>query len=558
MKFWSMDTEDNSKGKTELINFFNGETHTTFKKDLDAIDFLKQFPTEEKTIIWATNLQYDIANVFKDFYNQLDMVFAGSRIISVRLKGTEFEFWDTLNHWKMSVAEMGKRIGLHKLEENLFDSNKKPTLEELTTRCHRDTEITFKFAEKMVSHYESIGCKIKATIGATALNLFQQKYFKYNRKRIFTQKHLDFMRTGYYGGRTEIFFNEPIEGNIQYYDFNSLYPAMLLRQLPVLNRFHFTKKPNLFNEGVLECKVRCPETIDIPYLPTKDKKTGSLIFPTGIFRGVWTYFEIREAKKYGYEILETFQALEFVSGTSRPCEEFVLDLYEKRLEAKRNGDELLGETYKLLMNNLYGKFFQGNEKTKIVPLTKKLKINPGDTVFNNIVLKKEVGDYPLHTNGIWAMYCTAYGRHEIHKKAVESVQKGALLIYMDTDSLILEHKKILFKDSKELGELKLEMLLKYAHFKLPKQYKIIKQDNEAIYKTKGVPKKFSKEFFEEGRASFMRPYKIKETLRRNLSPKRKHKLLVNFWDTVEKISSKVYDKRIVLKGGFTRPLKLTE
>ena len=98
--------------------------------------------------------------------------------------------------------------------------------------------------------------------------------------------------------------------------------------------------------------------------------------------------------------------------------------------------------------------------------------------------------------------------------------------------------------------------VKYAHFRLPKEYKLVSQDDTKIYKTKGVPKKSQAEFFENKKVSFERPYKLREVLRRNLSPKRILKLKPNFWDTIEKQSSKIYDKRIVFKDGSTKPITI--
>jgi hypothetical protein len=547
-KLWAFDTEDNSKGKVYLINFYDGETHHTFKDQKEAVQFLMKL--EGKHEFWATNLQYDLINTFGDSLHYLEIGYVGSRVISASIVDTDIRFMDTLNHWKISVAEMGSRIGLEKLNNSGNFNNE--------AYCRRDTEITFNFVATMRKHYESIGCELKATIGSTALKLFENRYYIRRNKRIFKKKHIEFMLKGYYGGRTEIFFNRPVEGNIQYFDFNSLYPACMLEKYPNLkeNQFYFTKTPNLKHEGIVHARIKSPHNLNIPYLPVRRRDNGSLFFPLGTFTGHWTYFEIREAKKLGYEIKKIYRALEFSAGSSKPFETFVTDLYAKRLKAQSQNDTLLSDAFKLLLNNLYGKFGQGNEYTKLMPLEKNQKLNPGDTVFENFVLKKEKGDYPLHTNVIWPAYVTAYGRHRLWNAMQKVEKQNGLLIYCDTDCVIFESDKQIFNQGNKLGELKSEGVFEYAWFKLPKLYKLIEMGGKKKYRTKGVPRKNAEEFFETGKTSFQKPYKLRETLRRNLSPKRKVKLIANFWDEVEKMSYKIYDKRKVLKNGNTEPVRI--
>lgn len=547
-QLWAFDTEDNSKGKVYLINFYDGKSHHTFTSPERAIKFLCSL--EGSVHFWACNLGYDIANLFRDHLYFLEIIYINSRMIECKILDTGIRFRDTLNHWKISVAEMGNRIGLKKLDAGKSFNNKK--------YCQRDTEIVWKFVASMKEKYDQIGCDLKATIGATSLKLFQNNYFKTERKRIFQSKDIEFMMRGYYGGRTEIFFNKPIEGNIHYYDFNSLYPACSLRDFPRISPrcFAYKKQIKFELEGMADVTIQSPKEMAIPYLPYRPEN-GGLVFPLGRFRGVWTYFELREAKKLGYKIIKTHKAMEFNKGLSSPFHKFINHLYTERLEAQKKQDTLLSDAYKLLMNNLYGKWAQGNDKTKLYPLKKGMKLERHDEIMGCMVLKKEKGDYPIHTNVIWSAYTTAYARHKLWLAMDRVVREKGLLIYCDTDSLIFENETPLFENNNKLGELKSEGLFKYAHFKLPKEYKLVPIGNKKhIYKAKGVPKKQQKQFFNTGRVTYKKPLKLREVMRRNLSPKRKHKLVANYWDQMEKISKQVYDKRIVDKKGFTKPITI--
>ena len=544
----SLDTEDNSKGKVYIINFYDGKNHHTFKGKnarLNAQKYLFKTANDFDLDIWSTNVGYDLQNLLGDNLHYAEIFYISSRIISAKIHGTKINFYDTLNHWKISVKEMGERIGIKKIETKSFNNVK---------YCQRDSEITWHFVHSMKSHYENIGCELKATIGATTMKLFQNRYYKYPKKRIFTQKQIEFMLKGYYGGRTEIFHNKPIEGNIQYYDFNSLYPSQMLKAFPRLQNFYFTKKPDLKNEGIAHVKIRSNNS-NIPYLPYRSSDRFGLLFPNGVFKGYYTYFELREALKEGYKIEKFYNAFEFSGGTFYPFKDFVSDLYEKRLKAQKQKDSLLSDVYKLLMNNLYGKFAQGNEYTRLVPFNKTHKFKNGDRKMGNMLLKTVKGPYPRHTNVIWSAYVTAYGRHELYQAMKRIELNKGLLIYADTDSVVFESSKNIFCHSKELGMLKLETVWDYVHFKLPKMYVVREKLKKTYsYKAKGVPKKHAEEFFIKGRVKFKRPYKIREVLRRNLSPKRKIKLKINYWDDTSKVSNKVYDKRIVKSDGSSIPI----
>ena len=559
-ELWAIDTEDDSKGNVTLINFYNGKEHITF--DVNTIK--KRCSKREKTRImqsravewlasnsksmnfWATNLQYDLNNIFYTQPHVLTYQYVGSRIIKGHVEGTGLTFLDTLNHWKISVKEMGERIGIKKIETTDFHNVK---------YCQRDTEITWHFVKRMQDSYRKIGCELKATIGATSLQYYFANFAKKPKDRLFTKNQLEFMHRGYYGGRTEIFHTEPVQGKIFYFDFNSLYPAVSCGLFPRLENAYFTKKPNLNLEGMLDATLtRQFNDNFIPYLPCRDEH-GGLCFPLGRFRGVYTYFEIREALELGYKLEKIHQAFEFPAGSFHPFQKFMETIYSERLKAKENKDELMSDAYKLLMNNLYGKWGQGGETEALVPHEGNPK--SGDLVFGALSLRVKEDEFPIHANKIWAAYTTAYGRSKLYSALIKIKKAGALLLYCDTDSVIFKSEEPIFKNMTELGELKLEGIFEYAHFKLPKMYRL-----DQKYRSKGVPRKYAAEYFNRGSAKFKKPLKLREVLRRNMlaakhnkkKKVKKRKLLIpNYWLEVEKISNKKYDKRQTSSDGTTKP-----
>lgn len=539
----ALDTEDDSKGHVYCINFFDGVSHNTFFTTDDALGWL----CEQKghIEIWAVNLGYDLNNLFREYFDRLEITYVDSRVISARIVKTQVHFRDTLNHWKLSVEEMGKRIGLAKIKTKDFRN---------VEYCRRDTEITFRFVKEMKSQYEKIGCELKATIGSTALSYYYSHFGdRPTSDEVFKPHEIEYFKQGYYGGRTEIFFTKPVVGNIQYFDVNSLYPSVMRDfEFPCLEDRKRTKNPDFEKEGMSEIEMDAPEMV-VPYLPTKSDK--GLIFPCGKLRGFYTHFEIREAVKLGYKINRLRNSVVF-ERSYRPFVAFVETLYDMRLKAQKIGDQLMSDTCKLIPNNLYGKFGQGNEFNKLIPFDPTKKNQGEGVVFGNLLLKKIKGKYPKHSNAIWACYTTAYARHRLYAGLVRVASNGGLLIYCDTDSVIFESEKRIIEPSNKLGEFKLEGEFRYCHFKLPKLYCLIPKRGKHIFKAKGVPRRYAKDFFKSGGAKYRRPYKLREVLRRNLNPKRTIKLVPNYWAVHRKEMRRTYDKRILLPSGHTTPINL--
>lgn len=455
--------------------------------------------------------------------------------------------------------------------------------------CRRDTEITGRFVETMLKKYDEIDCEPKTTIAATTLHYFEQKYYK-KVTHSFTEKQIDWFHTGYYGGRCEIFHNLPLKGPVWYHDLNFLYPyCMKTGMYPDLDVHYESKKPDLSLFGAADCIVQAPRELLIPYLPCRSD--GKLIFPLGRWRGVYTFFELTEAQKLGYRIQKIHRAIE-CPGAHNPFEPFIDAIYTERLKAKASGDELLDMVFKAFGNFAYGKYAQGNETTELIPVSQMKEIPSGTVIFDgNLALIHRKRKYPRYANCLWAMYVTAYARHRLYYHGFKRVLgAGARLIYCDTDSVMYQADAPVLEHSKELGEFKLEGIYKETYFKLPKLYYLIPYSekseygrifkkttnkslfDETVYKAKGVPRETKikgkirypkQEYFHKNKAIYVKPNKLRESLRRNYidpeakKPKIKTRLLVpNYWEVREKEVSGKYNKRIVLKDGSTLPLTL--
>ncbi|KAL8517376.1 hypothetical protein ACS0TY_015565 [Phlomoides rotata] len=98
-----------------------------------------------------------------------------------------------------------------------------------------------------------------------------------------------------------------------------------------------------------------------PFLPYRGKD-GILIFPTGEFVGVYYSEELKYAKKLGYQVLPISGYL--FQERESPFKGYVSSLYASRLQAKKEGNDVMSFVYKILMNSLYGRFGINPQSTK--------------------------------------------------------------------------------------------------------------------------------------------------------------------------------------------------
>lgn len=506
--FWTVDTEDDTCGTTTIIDFFDGQFHMTYKGEncrYKSWGFLHQI---EPAYVWACNAEYDLINLFgADWLGKLcTLQYVKAGFMRGCFREAKITFFDTYRHWKSSVKQMGEMIGFPKL---VMPHDPGCMCDDCVAYCQRDAEVTWKFTAAMLEMYQSIGLeKIKATLPGMAIQFFRQEfYFKeFPKINTYCKK---FFRRGYYGGRVEVYKTGLIEGDIQHYDVNSLFPSVMKRfSYPELSSLEVKNEPDLSKEGMLEGWVHVPKS-NYPCLPMRDEE---ILFPYGEIFGTWPYCEIRQLLKDGGTINKIRECIEF-EETENPFERYVDFCYQKRLKA---GNAIEKEFWKLMLNSLYGKFGSHGEI---------------ETIYDDKT--SFVGGEAVYANVVWSAYVTSYARLHL----LDFLRSCSLCYYTDTDSLFTPD---FLPTSTLLGDLKKEGEYSQAYFKGNKLYTL---DNVA--KAKGVPKLNQLEFFETGKTSYLKPTRFRES--------RKTSKEANHWLMVEKQIRNTYTKRRVLTNGDTEP-----
>jgi hypothetical protein len=144
-----------------------------------------------------------------------------------------------------------------------------------------------------------------ATLSGLALAIYRANFLPNDAKIVkFKGVAEKAIRAAYYGGAVDVI--KPYGENLYYYDANSLYPAGMLKDMPVGLPTYSTEKnlDNIF--GFVRATVTSPG-LKIPTLPCKIKtKSGEtlLIFPNGTWTGWFFSEELKDAvNNYGYKAI---------------------------------------------------------------------------------------------------------------------------------------------------------------------------------------------------------------------------------------------------------------
>lgn len=353
------------------------------------------------------------------------------------------------------------------------------------------------------------------TISRLALNIFIKKYLKdsllpiINNISVFSS-----IKKAYYGGVVEVY--KPTGKNLRYYDVNSLYPFAAKNAMPGHLCEYIESKYTLnLNElfGFFYCKVKTNNGY-LGLLPVHHK---GLIMANGEWYGWYFSEELKFAKDNGYEI-DVFKGYKF-NKVDTVFEDYVDDLFKTK--STSTGSVKL--ITKLLLNSLLGRFGMSILKlqTDIVSTDKYLEILSSKPInsakaisetdmlisFSNVISKKITSEHGLdyieilnHNSSVdlektnsfedvavsISAAVTAYARIYMGNIKLEIIKRGGEIYYTDTDSIVTNID--IPKDfvGNELGQFKLEYLVKEAYFLSAKTYCLVLAKEYVTDKNKGL------------------------------------------------------------------------
>lgn len=372
---------------------------------------------------------------------------------------------DTLNIWRMSLADLGEKTGHPKLvmPKGLPDG---PEWDEY---CKNDVAVMM---EALIGWWDFLVSKdlggFTPTVASQAMRTFRHKYMKH---AILIDNHraaLKVSRDSYHGGRCEAFrIGVPLR-NVYCVDVNSMYP-FVMREYPVPYRLiDYREKLTVHDlKAYLNRGAVCAEVdleTDQNFVPIRHE--GKLVFPVGSLRCCLSTPELQYALRHNFVKAVLRLAVYEQDILFR---EMMDDLYTDRLDCQRRGDKVQAWQYKLLMNSFYGKWGQNGRKYRTIGTCDPdiVESEPYVDMDKNVVTKirriggleqvLEVEDESMESFPAIAAHITAYAR--MHLFTLMRKLPAADYFYCDTDSLYVSENgfHLLREDMDEitLGKLKL-------------------------------------------------------------------------------------------------------
>lgn len=409
-----------------------------------------------------------------------------------------WEFLDSMRLLPMGLETACKTFGLAgKVSFNLSEHEDNPLWDRY---LKQDCIALAAVLQKTMDMIENLGGEVGITTPSTAMKLFRRRFMGKDGcpSRIPRWNHWhdckgqlngtctgcchDWIRRGYYGGRTEIF---RLAGEkLHYYDINSSYVAAMRYQMPIGDRIvergpidwrkHWSED-NLSGRyaGFAECQVTIPKDCPVPPLPHRKDGAGKLIFPAGEFYGVWSLEELKLLTDpfVGGKIDYTNKTVWF--GLRPMFQSMVDELWKFRNKKLPGYDPGMDMLAKLLGNSTYGKFAMKQERTSITFAQDvdhnhcflcKALLHEGSTLCQGCegskpAMKEPDGKVWYQANKVDANYIiphvashiTAIARVCLWNYMKMIHQLGGKLYYTDTDSLITD---VELPTSTNLGKLK--------------------------------------------------------------------------------------------------------
>lgn len=510
-----------TQGKEHLVNMYFDNQDVLCSQ---LMKWKRKKKQKVPFVLIAFNFGYDHVFIEK-IIDDSTLFYAGSRFITARLRNG-VKLLDLTNHVFGSLEDW---MGYLKMEEKGIV---KVSLENKKERVLMDVRATYMLGTFLEDFYVEIcDAPMKLTIGANALDIFRRRFFNDYWARNDDVLN-DYERKAFRGGRVEVF--KTGTHWVHSYDVNSMYLSVMMHEkFPDPLTAKYIENGSVWKtyfdkyDGIYHVRVKAPKQ-RIMVLPLM---TSKLIFPYGEFEGYWTNVELREAMKYGYEILKCYDFVYY--RQSKPYfREYAKFIWENRQKFKKEGNVGMERVVKLLGNSLFGKFGQRNSQGGYWG---KLEDYYGDLVDKRPVIAKREGVEYLaiadnikldaeHTFPVLPVFITSYARLKLFRKLMEHEDTA---VYCDTDSVKYLCTDGLDPDSNKIGEWGHEYMKKQTFYK-PKMYGD---------KCKGIPKRARIAYEDEKEIHYVyeKPIRWKESIRGEKTPGK--------WVTIKKIVIKRDDKR---------------
>jgi hypothetical protein len=314
--------------------------------------------------------------------NALQRMKNGTRIIhAITKKKVDIE--DICNHVKGSLGRSVDTLKMNDPKNNLCGEAIYKTeyvegmpYEELAQHCRWDAMATWELTMFYENTFKALGTRKKLTMAQNAMDYFVKAFMEDEEGKPYRFSRKDpsinpFIFKALHGGRVEPY--RRYEHEIAAYDINSMYVSLMKRIEVPDPGFGEMGYPTFVEHAESDWryyyeKYYCivDATVDFPLchkpmLPYYNEEEQKLLFPCGVFRGVWHKPELEEAERRGCKILKCHSYMWF-KKTIPLFKGYADWVWGKRGECKEKYKKGSPQEifFKDMGNGLFGKFAQRN------------------------------------------------------------------------------------------------------------------------------------------------------------------------------------------------------
>jgi len=304
--------------------------------DLQVIQFYKYFP------LWGWKLEfiYDTGLTY---------------LLVIKKDNQHIRCVSTTNYYSYSLADLGKEVGLPKLDVDFGKSTK----EELSTYCRQDVAITVKAMERYIAFNK------EHDTGKFAMTRASQAFAAYRHRFMDTEISLHkedliqkLERDAYFGGRTECFHIGKVPGSdFTFLDVNSMYPYVMRKNLFPVKCILYEEDPEekLWKSHLTGYSIIAEVTLKTTDPVYAKRHNGKLIFPIGTFDTCVCTEGFRHAVA-AQHLVKVKRISIYEWGPI--FRNYVDYFYPLKARYKQELNLIFTATVKLYLNSLYGKFGQ--------------------------------------------------------------------------------------------------------------------------------------------------------------------------------------------------------
>lgn len=292
---------------------------------------------------------------------------------------------------------------------------------------------------------------------------------------VLDKEQQEYLRNGVSGGLT---FAQPafqylqINQRVGHIDIHQAHPnSMVNRRFPYGNGTFKVGAPPKYKIALCRCKISYS---GVKIHSIISQVNAEIATDEEVY--LWYPAEVNTAKKAYWDFEIKYLDCYWYEDRRIPWFHFLQDNYDKRLQAKKDGDAFLVNYYKLLNNSSYGKLIEWPHNTLLQNTLNE------DGIIDSIELEKPANELSLvgkYTHVALGACVPMYTRCYLIESALTISPDGSKIVYVDTDSIFFIEDEDTLKNMKKLsigdklGDWGIEETLLHSEFSAPKRYKAL-------------------------------------------------------------------------------------